>query len=199
MNSISIPIVHPAFEKLKKSGTILHFTAGVFILVHAISHISMKQTEPLYFWCLLVIALDIFILVFAGRQICTQLPAVNLLFRFIEVIFFVGIGTTMLMRAQYAAGFLHFGLSIAYSYLFYCELKLKGGEWLGIHHTGLSIPGIPSNHFLLWSKINSVHARYDHIAIETSDHKKLEFNLRRNLDFEDMEHVNAFCHHYLGN
>jgi hypothetical protein len=39
---------------------------------------------------------------------------------------------------------------------------------------------------------------YDHIDILTSGQEELEYRLRVNLNYEQLEHVKAFCHHYLG-
>ena len=39
MDPISLPVIHPAFEKLKRSCSVWHKTAGLLILTHALSHI----------------------------------------------------------------------------------------------------------------------------------------------------------------
>jgi hypothetical protein len=43
MDSISLPVVHPAFERLKRSGTGLHVLAGLLILTHALSHFRHEE------------------------------------------------------------------------------------------------------------------------------------------------------------
>jgi len=126
MDSISFPVVHPAFERLKRSSTWLHLLAGCLILIHAMSHFRGKELSSLYFWCQLLISLDIFILVLAGRDILRQLPRVNLLFRLVEIIFFLGIGTLMLIKGDRWPGIFHLSLSMAYCYLFYWEKRLFG-------------------------------------------------------------------------
>ena len=98
MNSLTIPVFHPAFEKLKRSGRLLHFTAAIVILSHAVSHISQPDSSQVYFWCQLVLGLDIFLLVFLGRNILATIPTVNLFFRFVEFLFFIGIGTLLLLN-----------------------------------------------------------------------------------------------------
>src|SRR5438445_6694156 len=76
MDSISLPVVHPTFEKLKHSSRWLHATAALFILTHALSHVHRQEMPTIYFWCQLLISLDIFILVLAGRELLL-LPRVN--------------------------------------------------------------------------------------------------------------------------
>jgi len=198
MNALSLPIVHPAFEKLKRSGKWLHFIAGLLILTHALTHVHQQESNSLYFWCQLILSLDIFILVIAGKNILIQLPKVNLFFRLVEILFFLGIGIVMLWADKWVTGFIHLGLSIAYCFLFYCERTLNSGELLSFHHTGVSIPGIPESRFLLWSNINDIEPRYDSIHIETSTNKNLNFDLRKNLSFEQLEQIHEFCRHYLG-
>ncbi|AXY74446.1 hypothetical protein D3H65_10860 [Paraflavitalea soli] len=198
MNSLSLPVVHPSFQKLKHAGRLLHLTAGGLILVHAISHFNQPQSSPIYLGCLLLMALDIFILVLAGKNILTDMPKVNLFFRLVEILFFLGIGITLLVEKQWAMGILHLALSVVYSYLFYCEKKLNSEEYVAIHHTGISVPSLPESKFFLWSHINGVDARYDCIIINTSSNKSYEFDLRENLAFEELDQIHEFCRHYLG-
>jgi hypothetical protein len=198
MDSISLPVVHPAFERLKRSGSWLHVAAGLLILTHAISHFRSEESPTLYFWCQLMISLDIFLLVLAGRDILRQLPRVNLFFRVVEIVFFLGIGTLMLVQGNQITGIIHLSLSAAYSYLFYCEKSFRSEELLSFHHTGITIPGLPESRFLLWAHINAVETSYDSIHISTSEEKDLQFDLRQNLEFAELEQIHQFCRHYLG-
>ncbi len=198
MNSLSLPVVHPSFQKLKHGGRLLHLAAGGLILVHAISHFNQPHSSPIYLGCLLLMALDIFILVLAGKNILIDMPKVNLFFRLAEILFFLGIGIMLLVESKWAMGSLHLVLSVVYSYLFYCEKKLNSEEYVAIHHTGISVPSLPESKFFLWSHINGVDARYDCITINTSFNKSYEFDLRQNLAFEELDQIHEFCRHYLG-
>lgn len=198
MNSLSLPVVDPSFQKLKQSGRILHGIAGCLILAHAISHFKEPHSSPLYLGCLLLITLDIFILVLAGKNILLNMPRVNLFFRVVEILFFLGIGIHLLFNGHWVLGLVHILLSGVYSYLFYCEKKLLTDEFVGIHHTGISIPGLPEHKFYIWSKIDRIEAHYDSIIIDTSYHKSYHFHLRKNLAFEELDQIHEFCRHYLG-
>lgn len=198
MNSLSLPVVHPSFQKLKHAGRLLHLTAGGLILVHAISHFNQPQSSPIYLGCLLLMALDIFILVFAGKNILMDMPKVNLFFRLTEILFFLGIGIMLFIDSKWVMGSLHLALCLVYSYLFYCEKKANSQEYVAIHHTGISIPSLPENKFFLWSHINQVEAQYDCITINTSADKSYQFDLRENLAFEELDQIHEFCRHYLG-
>jgi len=197
MNSLSIPVIHPAFEKLKRSGRLLHFTAGIVIISHAISHLNQPHSSQLYFWCQVIFGLDIFLLVFAGRNLLQAMPRVNLFFRFGEFLFFFCIGILLLLKGNWITGVFHTGISIIYCYLLYCERRVNTEEMVSLHHTGVSIPALPDSKFLLWSHINKLHAQYDSIEIQTSENKQIRFEFRRNLQFEELDQIHEFCRHYL--
>ena len=198
MDAISFPVVAAKCQRLKSNGAWLHLLAGALILAHAISHFRGETRHTLYFWCQLLISIDIFLLVLVGRDILRQTPRVNLFFRTVEIIFFLGIGILMLVQGHPATGIFHLVLAAGYSYLFYCERSLRSEDTLSIHHTGITIPDIPESRFLYWTHINDLTATYDSIDISTSDNKDLRFPLRYNLRFEDLERIQAFCHFYLG-
>jgi hypothetical protein len=198
MNSLALPVVHPAFQKLKRSGRLLHLAAGVLILVHGVSHIREPHSSPVYLGCLFLIAVDIFILVFAGKNLVVDMPGVNLFFRLVEIIFFVGIGVTMFVQSRWLVGGTHVLISIAYIYLFYCEKRLQHEEIVAIFHSGVSVPALPDSKFFIWTHIEDIDARYDSITISTSLNRSYHFDLRKNLEFEELDQIHEFCRHYLG-
>jgi hypothetical protein len=197
MNSLTLPVVHPAFQKLKYSGRMLHLAAGSLILVHAISHVSQPHSSFLYLGCLLLMAVDIFILVFASNNLLLDYPRVNLFFRGVEVLFFVGIGITMLADKHWILGSGHLVMSMAYIFLFYCEKNVNTEERVAIFHTGVSIPALPESKFFIWTNINHIEAQYDSIVINTSFNKSYHFQLQSNLAFEELDQIHEFCRHYL--
>lgn len=198
MNSLALPIVHPAFQNLRRSGRLLHLTAAGLILAHAISHFINNDSASVYFWCQVLVAADIIILVFAGRQFLDDMPKVNLFFRIIEVLFFAGIAATVAMKGNWWSAGMHLFLAAFFFYLFYCEKRAVRNEYIGIHHTGVNIPLLAEDRFLAWSHIRDIEARYDCIRINTSFDKSYQFDLRKNLEFEELEQIHEFCRHYLG-
>lgn len=170
----------------------------MLILVHAISHFNQPDSSPVYLGCLLLMAVDIFILVFAGKNVLNDMPRINLFFRLTEILFFLGIGITLLVDHHWLTGIVHLTLCVVYCYLFYCEKKMGYEEFVAIHHTGISVPALPESKFFLWSHINEVDARYDCIRIQTANSGSYEFDLRENLAFEELDQIHEFCRHYLG-
>jgi hypothetical protein len=198
MDSISLPVIAPRLDRLKRSGSWLHLLAGTLILAHAISHFRGETAHTLYFWCLLLISLDIILLVLLGRDALLQLPRLNLFFRGIEIAFFTGIGILTLLEGHPLTGVFHLLLGIAYGYLLYCERSLRSEVILSIHHTGITIPDLPESRFLYWTHINHVEATYESIDITAAGDKPRCFRLQNNLSFDQMEQVQTFCHFYLG-
>jgi hypothetical protein len=197
MNSLALPVVHPAFQKLKRAGRFLHLSAGGLILVHALSHFNQPTSSPLYLGCLVFMALDILILVMAGKNIASDMPLVNLFFRLVEIIFFLGIGITSCIGGELITGVGHVLLSLAYGYLFWCEKKMLTEEFVALHHTGITIPHLPESRFIIWSNIDRIEAQYDSITIAASGDKSYHFDLQQNLQFEELDQIHEFCRHYL--
>lgn len=77
--------------------------------------------------------------------------------------------------------------------------NFRSKELLSFHHTGITVPGLPESRFLLWTHVNHVDAAYDGIHIRTSADKDVSFNWRKNLQFAELEQIQQFCRHYLGN
>ncbi|HEY4148051.1 MAG TPA: hypothetical protein VGM41_03945 [Chitinophagaceae bacterium] len=199
MNSLAIAIVHPAYEHLKRLGRFLHFIAGLLIVLNAIHLSQQPHPNQLYFWCQLIIGADILIMVIISRNLSQELPKINMVFRFIECLIFLGASLAVLLEKNWFLGAMLLVISGAYGYLLYCERKVAHVEMVAFHHIGITISGIPSSRFFLWSNINQVEARYDSIIIETSRGKTFHFNLRRNLQFDELDQIHEFCRHYLGN
>jgi hypothetical protein len=198
MNSLAISIVHPAFENIKRLGRFLHFIAGIIILSNAVAEALQPHLNHLYFWCQLIIGLDIIILVFTSRNLAEEFPRVNAIFRMLESLVFMGAATLSFTHQSPVMGILLVLISMAYAYLFYCERKTITVEVVAFYHTGIAISGIPKSRFFLWSRINNVEARYDSIIVQTANNKTFRFNLRQNLQFEELDQIHEFCRHYLG-
>ncbi len=198
MNSLAISIIHPAFENIKRLGRFLHLIAGLIILSNAIAEGLQPHLNHLYFWCQLIIGLDIIIMVFTNRNLAQEFPLINSIFRLLESLVFVGAAVLSFSQGNEIMGVLSIVISIAYGYLFYCERKTRTVEIVAFHHTGITISGIPSTKFFIWSHINAVEARYDSIVIRTASNKIFQFNLRKNLQFDELDQIHEFCRHYLG-
>ncbi|MBC7903423.1 MAG: hypothetical protein H7Y27_08365 [Gemmatimonadaceae bacterium] len=198
MNALAISIVHPAYENLKKVGRLLHLVAALLIIVNAFNQFHQPKFNHLYFWCQLIIALDIAVIVFTSRNILLELPKVNLAFRLIECVIFTGAASMLLLQENWVLGIFLTLIAACYFYIFYCERKAALVEMVAFNHIGITISGLPSSRFFLWANINHIDAGYDRITIETSTSKIYHFTLRRNLQFEELDRIHDFCRHYLG-
>jgi hypothetical protein len=197
MNALAITIVHPAYENLKRMGRFLHLVAGILILINAIHQLQQPKLNHLYFWCQLIIGIDILIVVFTNRNLVQELPRMNAIFRFIECVIFLGAAAILLTETNWIMGTVLILTGGAYAYLLYCEQKISTAEMVKFNHIGITISGIPQSEFFLWTRINNIDIRYDSISILTSDNKKIDFLLRQNLQFEELDQIHEFCRHYL--
>ncbi len=198
MNALAITIVHPAYENLKRMGRFLHFIAGLLILFNAIHQLQQPKLNHLYFWCQLIIGIDILVVVFTNRNLVQELPRMNTIFRFIECLIFLGAAAILLTETNWIMGAVLILVGAAYAYLLFCEQKISTVEMVKFNHIGITISGIPQSEFFLWSRINDIDIRYDSISILTSENKKLHFPLRQNLQFGELDQIHEFCRHYLG-
>jgi hypothetical protein len=197
MNGLAISIVHPAYENLKKMGRFLHFIAGLLILLNAIHQLQQPVLNHLYFWCQLIIGLDILVVVFTNRNLVQELPKMNMVFRFIECIIFLGAAGILLSEDNWLMGAVLVLISGAYGYLLYCEKQISTLEMVKFNHIGITISNLPQSEFFLWSRINNIDIRYDSVSILTSDNKQYYFPLRQNLQFDELDQIHEFCRHYL--
>lgn len=197
MNSVNVAIVHPAFERLRQNGSTLHLVAGSLILLHACLHILHPDPDLIYFGCLLLVAIDIFILVLAVGKSLADIPGVNLFFRAIECLFFAGIGIEMLVEGRLAVGLVHVAVAAGYICLFRIEQKMRTGAWIGIYHSGIVIPALWGPRFLSWSAVSSLDAGYRAITITTAK-VQYAFDLRKQLQFDELDQIHEFCRYYIG-
>lgn len=198
MDLIPIPVVHPAFQHLRRNGKFLHFVAAILIILHAAQHLRQSNHDLLYTSCLFLIAIDILILVFSIRNLVYEWPRLNLFFRVLEWLFFLGIGIQALVDQKWYTGIIHLIFMVSYGWLFYCEMRARRAEHLILMHTGIEIPGLPENQFVQWSGISSVNASYHFIEIITTKQQNFRFELTRNLQFEELDQIHEFRRHYLG-
>lgn len=196
MNGLAITIVHPSFENLKRSGGTLHLAAGLMIIGNALRQLQHPHIEQMYFWCQLFIGFDILLLVLANRNLSSDLPKVNTAFRCIESVMLTAAGTLLCTEKAWVMGIALTAIGLAYGYLLVCERRSHKEELVKFNHIGLTISGLPQSRFFLWSKINNVDVRYDHISIHTAD-RELQYPLRHNLQFEELDQIHEFCRHYL--
>lgn len=198
MDLIPIPVVHPAFQHLRRNGKFLHLVAAILIILHAAQHFRQPNNDLLYTSCLFLIAIDILILVFSIRNLVYEWPRLNLFFRVLEWLFFLGIGIQALVDQKWYTGIIHLIFMVSYGWLFYCEMRARRAEHLILMHTGIEIPGLPENQFVQWSGISSVNASYHFIEIITTKQQNFRFELTRNLQFEELDQIHEFRRHYLG-
>jgi hypothetical protein len=193
----SLPVVHPAFELLKRWARVLHFIAASVIFINAAHLLQAHKGNAVLCYTQMVIAVDIFLLVFLGGVLLLQTPKLNLIFRLMEVLTLMGIAFTIMADGHNWFGWVHLLVAAGYLFLFYREWRVIRSEAVDISHTGISIPNFASDAEISWNEIKSIMPKYHSIIIETLRHKKIEFSLRQNLKIDELEQIDDFCKKHL--
>jgi hypothetical protein len=195
----SLPVVHPAFELLKRSARVLHFIAASLIFINALHLLQVHNSNTVLCYTQMIIAVDIFMLVFLGGVLLIEAPRLNLIFRLIEVLTLMGIAFTLMADGHNWFGLVHLMISASYLFLFYREWRVIRSEAVDISHTGISIPNFAKDAEISWNEVKSIIPKYHSIIIETLRHKKIEFSLRQNLKIDELEQIDDFCQKHLCN
>ncbi len=197
MNPLSIAIIHPAFERLKNSGGWLHLLAVIIITANALTPYPQQNSSGIYFWCQIIVAADIFILVLAGKIFTEELRSLNLIFRLLEAIVFTMAGLILLQGNELTTGILQWLLATGYFYLYYCEKKLSSNEILSFFNLGIFVPNLPNGKMIYWIHIDRVDTEEDCISIITSNGKTLRYPLQKHLQAREVGEIHEFCRHYI--
>ena len=193
----SLQIVHPAFELLKRSARVLHFIAASIILINALHLLQVHNGNKLLCYTQIIIAVDIFLLVFLGGVLLIEAPKLNLIFRMFEVLTLFGISLTLIKDGHNWLGIVHLLVSAAYLFLFYREWRVIRSEAVDIKQTGITVPNFVKDAEISWNEIKTIIPKYHCIIIETLLNKKIEFNLRKNLKIDELEQIDDFCRKHL--
>ncbi len=195
----SLPVVHPAFELLKRSARVLHFIAAAIIIYNALHILLQHHGNKIIFYSQLIIAVDIFLLVLFCKQLLVEAPRLNFIFRFIESVTILGIAISLFSDGHFGYGLLHLFTAGGYLFLFYREWRVMRSEAVDISQTGISVPNFLKDVEISWNEVKSIMPKYHSIIIETFHNKKIQFNLRENLKIEELAQINDFCSRHLVN
>ncbi len=195
----SLQIIHPAFELLKRSARVLHFIAASLIFINALHLLQVHNGNKILCYAQMIIALDIFLLVFLGGVLLVEAPKLNLIFRFFEVCTLFGISLSLMKDGHSWFGAVHLVASAGYLFLFYREWRVIRSEAVDISQTGIRVPNFVKDAEISWNEVKNIIPRYHSIIIETLRHKTIEFNLRKNLKIDELEQIDDFCKKHLCN
>jgi hypothetical protein len=132
-----------------------------------------------------MIAADILILFFAGKDILHETPGFNHFFRMAESIVFLTFAILLLYDQEWIAGIIEIIIAFFYGYIFYVERKSFSFERISIQHLGIHVPGFPFDRFIPWIEINRIEADHqDFIIFLRYTGKKYHFSLPHHLKLE---------------
>lgn len=191
---LSVSIVHPAYNNLKKYSPLLHFFAGLVFLAGA--YYEFKSDNRITAFCELVIGLDVITVAFI-RGFAEESSRLNAFFRLIEVIVFGGLFILALLDKSWITASLLLPFTGMYYYVFHCERKVIQQEKVSIHHLGVTISSFPKDKELDWEQIASIEALPHSITIFTQKQRKYRFEFQKAIAFAELEQIHEFCGHYL--
>lgn len=192
-----LPVVHPAFELLKRSARLLHFIAASVILVNAWHAWREHEAATILSITQVIIAADIYLLIFFAGDVLRDAPRLNLIFRLMEALAILGISIGLFTEGHTLFGCAHLLLSIGYTFLLYREARVIRSEGICIRPTGVMLPNFLKDAEISWCDIKAIFPQYHSICIETLRNKKIEFNLRQNLRIDELEQIDDFCRRHL--
>jgi hypothetical protein len=193
----SLQIVHPAFELLKRSARVLHFIAASVIFINALHLLQVHHGNKIVCYTQMVIAADIFILVFFGGSLLVVAPRLNLIFRLCEALTLFGIAVSLFTDGHSWYGVIHAIATAGYIFLFYREWRVMRSEAVDITQTGITVPNFIKDAEISWNEIKTIIPKYHSIIIETLRNQKIEFNLRENLKIDELGQIDEFCKKHL--
>lgn len=193
----SLPVIHPAFELLKRSARFLHFIAAAAIFLNAWLSWPMSDGSIVLSITQMIIAADIFLLLLFTRDLLTDAPRMNVIFRFIESLVLFGLGISLAVDGHGWFALLHFVASVGYFLLMHREVRVIRAETVNIKPTGITLPSLLVDMELGWNEIRSIVPRYHGISIETFKKQKIELPFRRNLKIDELEQIDDFCRQHL--
>lgn len=193
----SLPVVHPAFELLKRSARILHFIAAAAIFINAWMLWSLSDGNMVLSITQMIIAADIFILLLFTRNLLTDAPRLNIIFRLVESLVLFGLGISLAAEGHGWFALLHFIASVGYFLLMHRETRVLRAETVSIKPTGITLPSLLVDMELGWNEIRSIVPRYHGICIETFTQRKIDLPFRRNLKIDELEQIDDFCRQHL--
>jgi hypothetical protein len=192
-----LPVIHPAFEVLKKSSQTLHFIGASIILVNGLHLMEEHSSAKLLCYFQFIITAEIYLVLFFAKALLVESQVLNVFFRIIETLTLVGIAFTLFTYNHIISGWVHLLLSAGFFVLFYREWRIMRSESVNIRQTGISIPNFIKDEEISWSEIKSIIPKYQSILIETIRNKKIQFQLRKNLKIEELQQIDEFCRQHL--
>lgn len=198
MTPIAIPVRNPAGPMLLKRGNRLHLLAAVLIGANAYAYMHSPGASPVFFWCQVVIAVDIVLLVMADAQTLRESPAYGRFFRIAELVIFLIACMQSVMLRLWIPAILQAMLAVLYGHALYQEWWAVRDQRMVVQHLGVSIPGEHGEHFLPWNRIRDLRCHEGMVRLEDTSGEVWDIDLRELPAEEELETMEKFRAHYLG-
>lgn len=193
MNSHSILIQFPPFEKQRRAAKLLHLLAGFLLIMNAYAHYKQQSISITF----LVVQMSAAFLVLAfaatGKGFSKETSANHRFFRLLEAamfiyasVFFYGLNLVFpsLLQAITGAGIL---------ILSFAEKNIFEPTQIRISEIGIELPHNFKKNIIAWSSISNMIIKNDFISIDTKNNQFLQYEISEMLTDEKIDAINAFC------
>jgi len=197
MTPIAFPVLHPARRLLLRRGSRIHLAAAALITANAVAYTRMPGASPVYFWCQLIVAADILLLVLADGETLRESPSFGLFFRLAECLLFLMAGVLLLRNGQLAMGISQLAVTIFYNWVFYREWRANRMLRITVQHIGITIPGDPLDIFLPWGQVRSIACTNGEWQIQSLSGRSWSIEIGEEPEEELLSALEAYQDHYL--
>lgn len=193
MNSHSILIQFPPFDKQRGAAKLLHLLAGFLLIMNAYAH--YKQQSISISFLVLQLSASFLVLVFAasGKGFFNQTKTNHRFFRLLEAamffyasVFFYGLNLAFPALLQAITGL---GILI----LSFAEKNIFEPTQIRISENGIELPYNFKKNIIAWSTISNMIIKSDFISIDTKSNQFLQYEISEVMTDEKIDAINAFC------
>lgn len=193
MNSHSILIQFPPFEKQRKAAKLLHLLAGFLLIINAYAH--YKQQSISITFLVLQMAAAFLVLVFAasGKEFFNQTKTNHRFFRLLEAAMFIYASVFFYESNLVFPSLLQTITGLGILILSFAEKNIFEPTQIRISENGIELPYNFNKNIIAWSRINNIIIKSDFISIDTKSNQFLQYEISEVMTDEKIDGINAFC------
>lgn len=193
MNSYSIAIVFPPFDRQHKAAKLLHVLAGCLLIMNAYASYRQQTIDLSFLVPQMASALLILAYAVAGRHLFAQNKTTHRLFRLLAV--------SMFLYASYYFNQLHLGFAallqaitaLGLFVLVIGEKSIFNATCIVLTEQGITLPSNFKKNEIRWKHVQNMIVKSDFVSIDTIHNQFLQFEINEVMSDEKIDEINAFC------
>jgi hypothetical protein len=188
-----IPVRIESIERRKKSVSMFHILAGLFLAANA--GLITKKLDNNWLWAVVPIYLvSVFSLIFAIRLKKVNNPVrINRWMRLLQVLALFISGIILVNHGSFISSLILFVWTGICLMLYLMEQSVFSKPVLKITETNLQVPSLFSSKKVNWKLVESVAIRQDFITINYTNNRYLQLEVVDQLTGTEIEQIRSFC------